>query len=429
MLLKKWRKARASRGSAKARRWPTARPWLEPLEDRNCPAPLTLTWTAAVNNAWDNPGNWDGNAVPGVLDTAVFDPTVANVGVNSPTDTPNIAQLKINTGYNATISLKGLTIGGAGTDTSTVQGGSISLAANGWMDLFDGTLNWSAGSISSLFAQPGSTPPPFTVGDATHLVTVNMSVSANFAGPFDLYNSGKMTISTSSNNVTVGNGSLIVNYVGATIDVQSDVGFVGSPMGGRGSFTNNGAFKKSAGTGTTGVAMPFTNASALAVFEVQTGTVSLNASGDQTQTAGTTQIYVGATLAVATTYVVSAGIIEGQGGGTSTLTGNLKLTGGNFYVGIDGTIGTFKVTNNYTQSGGTLNIDVNGSSNDLLKVGNQASLGGTLKVNTINGNKPNGAFTIMTYTSLDPLHNEFAGFTWNAITYNHNAGMGAYTLS
>src|SRR5262245_42537156 len=229
-MLKRWRKAWAARGSSKARRRLTARPWLEPLEDRFCPA-VSETWTAAVSNAWDVAGNWQltgGGAgqVPGVNDTAVFDPAVANVGVNSPTDTPLIAQLIIKPNYNATISLKSLSIGNVATDTSTLQGsGGISLASNGSFIIDAGTFNWSSGSISSLFNQPpggGATPPPFTVDSG---VTVNITGSANFAGNFDLYNSGDIVVST-SNNITVGNGDLVVIYPGASIDVRSDVGFV-----------------------------------------------------------------------------------------------------------------------------------------------------------------------------------------------------------
>jgi hypothetical protein len=45
--LKKLRKAWASRGFPKARRRPTARPWLEPLEDRFCPD--SMTWHPTVD--------------------------------------------------------------------------------------------------------------------------------------------------------------------------------------------------------------------------------------------------------------------------------------------------------------------------------------------------------------------------------------------
>src|SRR5438270_14048269 len=97
--LKRLRKALASRGSPKARRRPTARPWLEPLEDRFCPA-ISATWNPTVGNAWDNPANWDGNVVPGAADEAIFDPA-HNTNVLSPTLGLTIAKLTIHDGYSA----------------------------------------------------------------------------------------------------------------------------------------------------------------------------------------------------------------------------------------------------------------------------------------------------------------------------------------
>ncbi|MBI1916374.1 MAG: hypothetical protein HYS12_16825 [Planctomycetes bacterium] len=381
-----------------------------------------------MGNDWDVAANWVGNAVPTLADDVVFDIT-STASVLSPTINGAAHTLKITSDYTGTIILQSLTVSQGTAGTSTIQGGTIDVWGDGSVGLVTftgGTLNWSAGTIKSEF-----TPPPAGAFNAPDFildggVTANLTNSSNFAGPFDLYvnSGGTMTIST-SNNINVGNGNTITN--GGTIDVQSDVGFAGMQFRGQGEFDNSKIFKKSAGTGQTGVQMPFKNLNALAEFSVQSGTVYLFGSG--TQTAGTTTIFAGTTLGVADTYEVAAGTLKSNGPGTATVTGNLKLSGGDFYVGTDGTIGTFFVTNNYTQTGGTLHIDVDGAQtqqSDLLKIGNLANLGGNLTVNTLNFHSPGTVFDILTYaTHL----NDFASITYlGGVSYTAIPGLTAYEL-
>jgi hypothetical protein len=376
--------------------------------------------------------NWTGGAVPGAADEAVFNPAISNTNViNSDTVAATVGKLTIKPGYTGTINLQSLTVGQAG-GTSTIEGGTISVSGDGTVGLVEftaGTLNWSAGTISSKFMPPGAgafDPPDFRVDSG---VTCTLTDSANFAGPFDLYVNkdnqgfGTMVIST-SHDINVGNGSVIINS--GIIEVQSDVGFVGARLRGQGEFDNFATFGKTAGTGTTGLDMPFKNLNAASVFTIQSGTVSLVASG--TQTNGKTEIYAGTTLQTSTTYEVDAGVLQGHGAGTSTIMGNLLLAGGDFYVGTDGTIAKFVITNNYTQTGGTLHIDIDDNQTpgwDLLTVRNTASLGGTLEVNTLSDGP--ASCLIMTYF----VHiNDFASVTYlGGETYTESAGTSGYLLT
>jgi len=369
-----------------------------------------------ADGAWNVAANWD-NGVPGPADAAIFDPAKSNKNViRSDTIAATVAKLTINLNYTGTIRLKSLTVGhDLGRCTSTLQNGIISVADIGFVKIHSGTFNWSAGTIESRFRPapppgPGkpSHPPTFFVDPGA---TANLTGSANFAGNFDLLNEGTMIVST-SNNITVGNGSTVTNS--GTLDVQSDIGFVGMPLRGQGGFDNSGSFKKSAGTGQTRLYMPFTNSGG--DLEVRAGMVYLVASGKQTN--GKTTIYAGATLGSPTTYEVSEGILQGQGVGTSTVIGNLTLAGGDFYVGTNGTIATFRVTNNYIQTGGTLHIDVDGKQrqqSDLLIAENTAMLGGNLTVHTLNGRKPANAVAILKHGGRQ---NDFASKTYlGGVTY------------
>src|SRR6266542_6576775 len=286
-MFKRWRKAWTARRSPKACRRPPARPWLEPLEDRFCPD--STTWKAMAAGAWDNRDNWT-DGVPDATKDAIFNAT-ANTNVNSETVDAVAKTISID-GYTANIKLQSLTLGSAtASGTSTIKSGTITItygAAFG-LDLF-GTLDFSGGTISTGTPPRPLIPPDFKVESGA---TANISGTANFAGSFDLFNDGSVTVST-SNNIVLGSGARVENY--GTLIVQTDITFVGSVFQGRGEFDNiGGTFQKTAGTGTTTVQLPFTNTG---TFEVRTGTVSLTDPGDQKQTSGTTTIYAGARLAV-----------------------------------------------------------------------------------------------------------------------------------
>jgi hypothetical protein len=98
---------------------------------------------------------------------------------------------------------------------------------------------------------------------------------------------------TGTGNINVGNGAVWNNLAGATFDVQTDasmsVFFSGTfqpPV-----FNNAGLFRKSAGTGTTGIYAQFNNSGAA---NVQSGTVSLSLPGSDSS--GSFTVEQGATL-------------------------------------------------------------------------------------------------------------------------------------
>ena len=66
-------------------------------------------------------------------------------------------------------------------------------------------------------------------------------------------------------------GALLTNAAGAVFDVQCD-GYIHNQAGADSSFSNAGTLRKSAGTGTATMAIPFSNTG---VLDVQSGTLAL----------------------------------------------------------------------------------------------------------------------------------------------------------
>lgn len=133
--------------------------------------PGQITWTGAVNNDWDTPGNWDAGAVPGPNSNAVIDLPGAVV-------------------FSSTVDVANLTLGGpSGNQTLNHAGGN--LTANSVDVLLNGILNMDNGSIvfPCVKCRGGSTG--FTVNG-----------EANFSGfcsvDLDIANSGIMTLSATT---------------------------------------------------------------------------------------------------------------------------------------------------------------------------------------------------------------------------------------
>ena len=184
------------------------------------------------------------------------------------------------------------------------------------------------------------------------------------------------------------------------------------------SFVNSatGTVKLTAGSGTASIEVPFNNQggtvdadsgtlSFTAAF-TQTGTVSiasgasLTTTGAFTQSAGTTTVARGATLASkANTVSLTGGLLTGTG----VVVGNVT-NAANVVPGGPGAAGMLTIVGSYTEtSAGTLTINVDGTTAGTnygqLTVTGVASLDGNLNVNLFGGYAPNNndEFQVLNY--------------------------------
>jgi uncharacterized repeat protein (TIGR01451 family) len=170
-------------------------------------------------------------------------------------------------------------------------------------------------------------------------------------------------------------------------------------------FENSGIVKKSAGTGSTDFGPDFVNGSSGFPGSLQALTGEINFLGDfeQNDSSSTTTLG-GGNIAVASTFELNEGILDGSG----TINGNLDNYGA-VKPGTASTTGVINLTGNYVGGaasiGGTLTIKLAGPSVgqfDQLNITGNATLDGTLDVSLINGYEPaNGAtFQAMTFGFL-----------------------------
>jgi hypothetical protein len=407
------------------------KPTLEVLHDRIVPA--TLLWIGPNGGSWSQQNNWidqsDHNFVPQNGDTLIFDPNQTFSGKQG-TSTRNtddisglqLASMEVNSGFGAVITLSQNLLLGNGQGASNLSGGTLLIdnttaGQSSYLEITRGSsFAWNGGSLVN--GLPTDIQNHTRVSDLK--IDPNASLYITGAATdlgLDLVNSGTVYFGPNSDVVLKGNYAAIENY--GTFDIDNNQGIQPTPpqfVDPGWGFHNysTGDLEKVGGTGQSTIATVFLNEG---TFGIQSGTVYLSGTS-QRQFSGSTVIDAGCTLGTNATYVVSGGIMSGSAG-TSTLTGNLEIDGGTFYVGGQQQPGQgrFVVTNNYTQTGGTTVITVNNSgttlTNDQLDVGNQANLGGTLTVYTM-GQKPANPVVIMYYTHLV---NNFAAFTWNPVQY------------
>lgn len=187
-----------------------------------------------------------------------------------------------------------------------------------------------------------------------------------------------------SGGFSAGGGCLISNVAGATWEFAADQGIsVGAGGGGR--FVNNGTVLKSAGTGLTSIAIPFTNSSSV---QVDSGTLRLDGAGTQT---GAFTIGPAGTLDIspASGFVLTpASAVSGAGNfiisGTATLSGLINVTGTNSITG-----GPANFTGGYFVTNGVLNISGTANFNGAgiiapAELNLTGTLGGSNNV-TVNG--------------------------------------------
>ncbi len=269
------------------------------------------------------------------------------------------------------------------TTTFTFLAGT--LAGTGALTL-NGTFNWSGGLMTGAAATNVNGP-------------LNLSGLPGINNSRILNNANVATWTAASGlGLWTGTGSVINNT--GTWDSQTDNVAIVNHYGGATNFNNFGTFKKSAGTGTTSVSIPFANSGTV---EAQTGTLVMSAS-NYTQTAGTTRLTGGAF-----TSTTNINIQGGTLAGTGTVTGPVIVSGtGALAPGLSA--GTLNLVGNYTQQApsGAFNVEIGGTTPGTLfdranvsGASSVATLAGVLNVSLINGFIPatGNTFTILTYPS------------------------------
>jgi hypothetical protein len=199
------------------------------------------------------------------------------------------------------------------------------------------------------------------------------------------------------------------NLASGVIDVQND-GYIFS-LSTTAPLNNAGTLVKSAGTGTSTIAVHFTNSGTV---EIQTGEISFYQAYGLThkQVAGQT-ILNGGNLSLTQggkLYNIQGGDLTGEG----TITGNILNAGGNTKPGLS--VGTLNIVGNYTQSAaGALTVELGGDPNcsafDQLLITGTASLNGTLNIELIDGCQPSPNDTFVILTAGQPITTTFADVT------------------
>jgi hypothetical protein len=361
---------------------------------------------------WNVETNWTAG-IPGVdkgVNTAVFDG-----GKSTTPCTDNVAAtlilntLTVTNTYGSLIDLSGheIQVGSNGPprSSSSLASGTIDLN-NGILALEGGDFNWSGGNITDSSNNINRTDAFDLINGAN--AVLNITGSAGILGAELLVGSGDTVNVNPSSDLTVAHKANIVN--GGTITFQADKGFVVNADG-AGTMTNNGTVQKTAGSGTTTIALAFTNTN---TFSIQSGTINLTAS-NPLQSSGVTTLgtaTANGNLTVNGTYTL---IGSSNLNGTGTITGNVSAGSATVHPGPSGSPGTLTITGNYSQGAtSTLSINIDASGN----IGNipsfsTISLAGTCTVTRdVNYTPSSGSLTFLQGTSIS------GDFTVKTVTNN-----------
>jgi subtilase family serine protease len=331
-----------------------------------------LTWTNSNGGNWNVAANWSPNQVPGAADDAY----ITNNGSYTVT-------------LNASATVGSLTLGGtSGTQTLVANANTLTLngasavGSNGAFNLGGGTLS-GAGSFSVNGPFSWSSGTLNNTGGVTLNGTSSLSGVGNYVMVLDglLVNAGALTWGGSGQNLYLSSGTL-TNLAIGTITITADVSAVN---GGGSAIGNAGVMRKTGGTGTTTLGVPFANTGDV---QVQSGMLSVTGGGSAS---GTFEVSANATLQLASTYTLgSVSSVTGAGsaifsGGTVNVSGSYNLATNTF----SGAAVNF--SGNYTLSGqavtifaGTVNFNAGGTVSLTGLTLSGGTLGGTLPV-PVNG--------------------------------------------
>jgi hypothetical protein len=264
---------------------------------------------------------------------------------------------------------------GSGAGQVQVNSGALGINTPCTFNFPSNLFQWNGGSIGG--------------GTLTNLGTMTLAStnSKTLTGVGILVNPGQVIVTGTG---PFSDGGFFQNLVGGLFDFQNDAAISASGLG---TFENDGLMRKSSGSGTSSVAVPFTNTGTV---EARSGTLSFT--GAYTQTAGVTSLNGGA-------LIFSAGL-NLQGGsliGSGQITGNVA-SGGIVSPGFS--VGAIQINGNYTQNaGGAFNVELAGrtpSQFDQLNVTGSAALNGALNVSLLPGFTPasGDAYEILSCSNL-----------------------------
>lgn len=238
-----------------------------------------VNWINPAGGNWSNPANWSPAIVPDFGNQAVIDlDGTYTVVLDVPTHL-SVLSLGAPTGTQ-TLSVNG--------NTLTLDGPSA-VGANGVLDFSGGTLDglgvlsvagnmsWSGGTMNGAGAVRVAAAGLLSLGGGTKTMLGGRTID----------NLGNVT--WLAGDIDAGEGSMLVNNLGATFGIQGDVQLLQGP-GAVSAFFNSGTVTRSTGTGTAGIHVPFDNNGAVNVL---TGTFDLTAGGFGT---GSFDVSAGATL-------------------------------------------------------------------------------------------------------------------------------------
>jgi hypothetical protein len=285
------------------------------------------------------------------------------------------------------------------TAGTTMLSGSVTLinfelaggSLHGTSTLTSGLLKWTGGDMAgtgTLTIGPGASL--IVSGAGNRLL---LRGDGNGSGGRTIENRGLMVVDNSGN--LLGNdGAQIVNRVGGIVDLRNDASIAHGGGGNVPTFTNEGTLAKTAGTGTSTIAIPFLNTGNIVVSSGSlafTSTFS-NAGGSMT-------LANGASVATSGTLDLGTAPLSGSG----TITAAAVTAGG--LVSPGSSPGTLTITGNLTllNTSHTL-IELSGSTQgsdyDFLSVGGTGTLAGNLQLSFLNGfhwtMPANSTFTVLT---------------------------------
>ncbi len=385
------------------------------------------------NGTWNNDGSLKKSAGTG---TALFGVTFNNSGTvlvqagtielsgggsNSGTMTPALgATLRLSAGIFTVTSGVSFTGGGTVSLTGAIltfaADTSISTAvfafSSGMMNgvghaTFNDTLNWSGGAMS------GSGSTNIAANGTLNLLGTCMLNTRTI-------NSIGAVIMSAGGGLIVTNGAIINNQMSGVFDIQNNGGIAAGA--GTPAFHNDGTFKKSGGTGTSTIAIAFTNTS---LVQVLSGT--LNFTSTYTQTAGSTVLKGGALSIFAPNAIdIEGGTLSGSGTITGNVINNATLKPG-------ASPGMINLTGNYVQgASGVLNMEIAGAAPGTgysqMNISGSATLDGTLNI-TLGFTPSNGeSFVLLTYASETGNFATINGLNQGGVTFQPNLNPRDFTL-
>ncbi|SCY67226.1 T9SS type A sorting domain-containing protein [Flavobacterium caeni] len=297
----------------------------------------TNTWTGAISQNWNVPGNWS-LGLPGIAHDVVI-PTGSTVNVN------------VNTAVNS--------IAVYGTATVTIVG-TFEFYTPSFFEAGT-TINWNSGSLTG-------------GGTLDNAGTINLLTSANkfINGNTTLNNTGTMNVSDSGDLYII-NGT-VNNQTAGVIDLQADSGNLSYSAGPLHALNNFGLIRKTTSTGNVEILADLVNTGTLSV---ESGTLTLTDPGIQLN-GGTYNVSAGCALnwnSTVTATGVLSGVINGVINWAGTVTVPLAATAQWEFTGPGGISWNSGILN----GGGTL---TNNHVIDLATAANKTVNGATTFNNT-----------------------------------------------